>query len=58
MIAKIELKNYLSIKVLPDLEKDDFDNYQSGNDSGTHWYNIEDVVGEIRWKFFFVYINI
>ena len=38
----------LSIKVLPDLEKDDFDNFQSGNDSGTHWYNIEDVVGEIR----------
>ena len=41
----------LSIAVLPDLEKDDFDNYQMGEENDTHWYNKEDIVGEIRWEF-------
>ena len=38
----------LSIAVLPDLEKDDFDNYEMNEESDTYWYNKEDVVGEIR----------
>ena len=41
----------LSISVLPDLEKDDFDNYQMDEESDTYWYNYEDIVGEIRWEF-------
>ena len=49
----------LSIAVLPDLEKDDFENYQMGEESDTHWYNNIDIVGEIRFEiFFFSYIMI
>ena len=38
----------LSVAVLPDLEKDDFYNYQMDEESETHWYNDVDIVGEIR----------
>ena len=41
----------LSIAVLPDLVKDNFDNHQMDENSETYWYNYEDVVGEIRWEF-------
>merc|ERR550532_2725609 len=52
----------LSIAVLPDLEKDDFENYQMGEESDTHWYNNIDIVGEISkaWRnlrLFFQYNN-
>ena len=35
----------LSIAVLPDLETDDFDNFQQ---SSNDWYNEDNVVGQIR----------
>ena len=47
----------LYVRVLPDLVAESFDNYDPSS-SSAQWYNDENVVGEIRYIFAFIFLQI
>ena len=47
----------LYVRVLPNLVAESFDNYDPSSNSA-QWYNDENVVGEIRYIFAFIFLQI